>query len=112
MDSGDSYSSHDAAIFLQRSRRRVEITRLAVVVDALPGEIDNADPQRIRALFVSAGNPVHSMPKGDALARAFDKLSLLVSIDIYRNETSAYADYLLPATDMLERSDYPASPPI
>ncbi|MEM7437563.1 MAG: molybdopterin dinucleotide binding domain-containing protein, partial [Myxococcota bacterium] len=78
-------------------------------VSALPGEIDNDDPRRIRALFVSAGNPVHSMPDGAALVRAFDKLSLLVSIDIYRNETSAYADYLLPATDMLERSDYPAS---
>jgi len=76
---------------------------------ALPGEIDSDDPRRIRALFVSAGNPVHSMPDGAALAKAFDKLSLLVSIDIYRNETSAYADYLLPATDMLERSDYPAS---
>ena len=78
-------------------------------VAALPGEIDNEDPQRIRALFVSAGNPVHSMPNGATLAKAFEKLSLLVSIDIYRNETSAYADYLLPATDMLERSDYPAS---
>jgi formate dehydrogenase len=78
-------------------------------VSALPGEIDNDDPRRIRALFVSAGNPVHSMPGGNALARALEKLSLLVSIDIYRNETSAYADYLLPATDMLERSDYPAS---
>ena len=78
-------------------------------IAALPGEIDNEDPRRIRALFVSAGNPVHSMPDGGALARAFDKLSLLVSIDIYRNETSAHADYLLPATDMLERSDYPAS---
>lgn len=78
-------------------------------VAALPGEIDNSHPERIRALFVSAGNPVHSMPNGAALVEAFDRLELLVSIDIYRNETSAYADYLLPATDMLERSDYPAS---
>lgn len=78
-------------------------------VAALPGEIDNDDPRRIRALFVSAGNPVHSMPNGNELAKAFEKLSLLVCIDIYRNETSAHADYLLPATDMLERSDYPAS---
>lgn len=78
-------------------------------VAALPGEIDNDEPERIRALFVSAGNPVHSMPNGAALSKAFDKLSLLVCIDIYPNETSAHADYLLPATDMLERSDYPAS---
>ena len=78
-------------------------------VAALPDEIDNDEPNRIRALFVSAGNPVHSMPNGAALATAFKRLSLLVCIDIYPNETSAYADYVLPATDMLERSDYPAS---
>ncbi len=78
-------------------------------VAALPGEIDNDHPERIRALFVSAGNPVHSAPSGAELAQAFGRLSLLVCIDIYRSETAAYADYLLPATDMLERSDYPGS---
>ncbi|MEM7151881.1 MAG: molybdopterin-dependent oxidoreductase [Myxococcota bacterium] len=78
-------------------------------VAALPDEIDNDHPERIRALFVSAGNPVHAMPGGQRLAAALKKLDLLVSIDLYRNETAAEADYLLPATDMLERSDYPAS---
>jgi formate dehydrogenase len=33
----------------------------------------------------------------------------VVSVDIYPNKTSEYADYILPATDMLERSDYPVS---
>lgn len=78
-------------------------------VTALAGEIDTDHPQRIRALIVSAGNPVHSVPNGHALENALDKLDLLVSIDIYRNATANRADYLLPATDMLERSDYPVS---
>ena len=76
---------------------------------ALAEEIENEHPERIRALFVSAGNPIHSVPNGKTIRSALEHLELVVSIDIYQNETSAYADYILPATDMLERSDFPAS---
>jgi len=78
-------------------------------VSALADEISIDHPERIRALFVSAGNPIHSVPNGPALTEAIKQLELVVSIDIYQNETSNYADYILPATDMLERSDYPMS---
>ncbi len=80
----------------------------AFPVAALADEITTEHPDRVRALFVTAGNPVHSVP-GGALADALPRLDLLVSVDLYRNETAAYADYVLPATDMLERSDFPAS---
>ncbi|MEZ5142667.1 MAG: molybdopterin dinucleotide binding domain-containing protein [Acidimicrobiales bacterium] len=59
-------------------------------------------------MFVSAGNPVLSVP-GAELSDALDELDLLVCIDLYRNETAEHADYLLPAADMLERSDYPVA---
>lgn len=75
---------------------------------ALAEEIQHNAPDRIRGLFVSAGNPLHSIP-GNDLSDALESLELLVVIDLYRNETAAHADYLLPATDMLERSDYPIS---
>ncbi|MDX1496013.1 MAG: molybdopterin-dependent oxidoreductase [Salinisphaeraceae bacterium] len=74
----------------------------------LADEILIDHPQRIRALFVSAGNPVHSIP-GNHLAEAIEKLDLLVCIDLYISETAQLADYILPATDMLERSDFPLS---
>ena len=78
----------------------------AFPVAALAGEITTDHPQRVRALFVTAGNPVHSVPGGGRhLAAALDRLDLVVSVDLYRNETAAHADYVLPATDMLERSD-------
>ena len=76
---------------------------------AMKDEIEVDHPERIRALFISAGNPVHSIPNGQSLGSALEALDLVVSIDIYQNESSAYADYILPATDMLERSDYPVS---
>lgn len=75
---------------------------------ALADEIQIDHPERIRALIVSAGNPVHSIP-GNELAQAIDKLDLLVCVDIYISETAQLADYVLPATDMLERSDFPLS---
>lgn len=74
----------------------------------LADEIQIDHPDKIRALFVMAGNPVHSIP-GAELDAAFAQLELVVAIDIYKNETAAYADYILPATDMLERSDFPVS---
>lgn len=80
----------------------------AFPASALADEILIDHPDKIRALFVHAGNPVHSIP-GNRMARALEELELVVSIDIYHNETAQYADYVLPATDMLERSDYPIS---
>ena len=76
--------------------------------NTLAEEIAIDHPDRIRALFVMAGNPVHSIPGGQ-LAKQMGRLELVVCIDIYKNETAHYADYVLPATDMLERSDYPIS---
>ena len=61
----------------------------------------------MRALFVSAGNPVLSVPDGDALERALGQLDLMVSLDLYVNETNRHADYVLPATTFLEREDLP-----
>ena len=75
----------------------------------MPEEILQQAPDRIRALFISAGNPLHSTPHPD-WQRALQQLDLVVCVDIYKNETAAVAaDYLLPATDMFERSDFPLS---
>jgi anaerobic selenocysteine-containing dehydrogenase len=76
---------------------------------ALPGNllaqyIEEADDP-IRALFICAGNPLLSIGGEAALRRAFERLELVVSIDLYRNASAEYAHYLLPATDMFERAD-------
>jgi formate dehydrogenase len=72
-------------------------------------EIETPGPGQLRALIVTAGNPIQSVPDGPALGRAFDQLDLMVSIDIYPNDTSRFADYMLPATTWLERDDVPAA---
>lgn len=60
---------------------------------------------QLRALISTAGNPVLSVPNGRALAAALPGLDLFVAMDLYVNETNRYADYVLPATTFLERSD-------
>ena len=79
---------------------------------ALPGailadEIMTPGDDKVRALFVTAGNPVLSFPNSTHITRALKELELLVCVDIYRNETGELADYVLPATDFFQRDDYP-----
>jgi formate dehydrogenase len=72
-------------------------------------EIETPGPGQLRALIVTAGNPVQSVPDGEGLERALGKLDLLVAVDIYANETARQADYVLPATTWLEREDVPVA---
>ena len=39
------------------------------------------------------------------LREAMQKLDLLVVVDLYRNATAEYADYVLPTADSFERED-------
>ncbi|HEX2416490.1 MAG TPA: molybdopterin-dependent oxidoreductase [Thermoleophilaceae bacterium] len=73
----------------------------------LPREIETPGEGQIRALFVSAGNPVLSVPDGAALERALGRLELCVSLDLYVNETNRHAHYILPTTTFYEREDLP-----
>ncbi len=94
--------------------RRSRLGGLPDVLGSMPAalmarEMADESPERIRAFFVSAGNPVLSVPDGDALERALEGLDLCVSLDIYVNETNRHAHYVLPATTFLERADLPVA---
>jgi formate dehydrogenase len=94
------------------ARHRSRIGNHPSVLGELPSgiladEIETPGPGQVRALLVSAGNPVLSIANGDALARAMRTLECSVVLDFYMTETAAHADYLLPCTSALERSDFP-----
>src|SRR5262249_47007015 len=75
-------------------------------------EILTPGRDRIRALIVLSGNPLTSAPDETRLRQAFQTLDLLVSIDIFQNQTGREADLILPATTWLERFDLRAwNPP-
>ena len=61
---------------------------------------------QIKAMVTIAGNPVLSTPNGKKLAKALKNLEFMVAIDIYINETTQYADIILPSTTGLETSHY------
>ncbi|MFL5415416.1 MAG: molybdopterin-dependent oxidoreductase [Myxococcales bacterium] len=75
-------------------------------VATLAEEIDTEGEGRIRALVTFAGNPVLSTPNGARLDRALSKLDYMVSIDLYRNETTRHANLILPTSFGFERDHY------
>jgi anaerobic selenocysteine-containing dehydrogenase len=72
----------------------------------LAEEIDTPGQGQIRALITFAGNPVLSTPNGSRLERALCKLDFMVSIDLYKNETTRHAHLILPTSFGLERDHY------
>lgn len=76
-------------------------------VAVLAEEIETTGSQQIRGLITFAGNPVLSSPNGTRLERALGKLDFMVSVDLYRNETTKHADFILPPSSSLERDHFP-----
>ena len=100
-----------AALRRSYRRKRSRIGNFRPVIGAEPAalmakEIALPGDGQIRALFISAGNPVLSVPNGDELEKAVAGLDLMVGLDLYVNETTAHCDYVLPVTTMYERDDF------
>ena len=97
-------------ILMRKDKSRVG--GMTSVNDAFPGglmadEILTPGKGQLKALFVTGGNPLITMPNSGKLKKALQKLELLVTLDIYQNETSSEAHYVLPCTDPLQRPDLP-----
>jgi anaerobic selenocysteine-containing dehydrogenase len=75
-------------------------------VATLADEIETPGDGQVRALITLAGNPVASTPNAARLDRALAGLDFMVSVDIYRNETTRHANVILPPPSALERSEY------
>ncbi|MBL8910210.1 MAG: molybdopterin-dependent oxidoreductase [Archangium sp.] len=91
---------------------RSRIGDFGSVNDGFPGglladEILTPGDKQVRALFVTGGNPLITMANSGRLKKAFGELELLVTLDLFRNETGSLAHYVLPATSPLERPDLP-----
>jgi formate dehydrogenase len=81
-----------------------EIRRIA---GSLPGNllVEHIEAGLVKGLVCMSGNPLLSMAGEPSLRAAFAKLEFLLVVDIYPNATSDHADYVLPASDWLERAD-------
>jgi anaerobic selenocysteine-containing dehydrogenase len=72
----------------------------------LAEEIETPGDGQLRALISIAGNPVLSAPNGPRLAAALAQLELMISVDIYLNETTRHAHVILPGLSPLEEGHY------
>lgn len=65
--------------------------------------MDGALTGRIRGMFVLGENPLMSEPNLEHARHALEALDFLVCIDILPNETTEYADVILPAVSFAEK---------
>jgi anaerobic selenocysteine-containing dehydrogenase len=75
---------------------------------ALAEEMETPGPGQLKALITFAGNPVLSTPNGARLDRALAGLEFMVSIDLFRNETTRHAHLILPTSFGFEKAQYDA----
>lgn len=73
--------------------------------NVMPEEILSGRPDRLRAVLVSACNPLRSYADTRAFETAFDRLDLLVVNDIVMSETARRAHYVLPCRSYYESWD-------
>jgi len=67
--------------------------------------IERGDPYPVRAYFAYRHDPLSAVPDPEAQLKAFEKLRLLVSIDVNWSETAWQADVVLPECTYLERAN-------
>lgn len=67
-------------------------------------ELLAADPP-VRAVWVTAGNPVVMLPESDTTVRALRSRELVVVVDTHPTDTTDCAHLVLPTTTLLEEDD-------
>lgn len=92
-------------------RHRARVSHAPEVMGELPmtclaEEIETPGAGQVRALITVATNPVLSAPNGARLSRALEQLDLMVSVDLYLNETTRHADVILPGVSPLQDDHY------
>jgi anaerobic selenocysteine-containing dehydrogenase len=75
-------------------------------VSVMAEEIATPGEGQIKVLITAGGNPVLSTPNTLALEESMKSLEFMISVDIYLNETTRYANVILPPPSHLERSHF------
>ncbi|MBA0125861.1 molybdopterin-dependent oxidoreductase [Haloechinothrix sp. YIM 98757] len=73
--------------------------------NAITDEIVTDHPDRLRAMWIDASNPAHSLAESDRFREAMRSLELTVVVDVAMTETARQADYVLPAASQFEKHE-------
>lgn len=102
-----SLMAHESKMYRYKSR----VGKYDEIVGEYPtatlaDEILTESEGQIRALLCIAGNLARSAPNSNLVERALQKLDFMVAVDMYINETTQYADIILPPAVGLETMHY------
>jgi len=75
-------------------------------MSVMPEEILTPGQGQLRGLVTVAGNAVLSMADGKRSEEALQHLQFMVSVDYYLNETTRFADIILPPVGCFEKEHY------
>ncbi len=94
---------------LKKTWRTVETNFPAIMgyfpPNVMPEEIESSNDERIRAVILSSSNPLRSYADTTAYEKAFNKLDLLVTVELAMTESAELSDYVLPARSAYESYD-------
>ncbi len=76
------------------------------VAPALAARILQGQPYPTEALFLYHANPLYHAPLSGAWAQALERVPFIVSFSPYHDETSHYADLILPDSTFMEKWFY------
>lgn len=82
------------------------------VPSLIPENIIKGKPYPINLLLLHKSNPLFSSPNLEAYRKAFEKIPFIVSFSSFMDESSQYADLLLPDKTYLEKHQYVESSPV
>ncbi|MDR7076999.1 anaerobic selenocysteine-containing dehydrogenase [Neobacillus niacini] len=63
--------------------------------------LETNDPP-IKMMWIACRNPIAQDPEPNVVKKAFDKMDLIVTADLYMNQTVEYSDIVLPVTTPFE----------
>jgi molybdopterin guanine dinucleotide-containing S/N-oxide reductase-like protein len=92
---------------LGRQARTINMTTLGQALNAESGDPETlSGGPAVKALFVYNSNPGSVAPNQNSVRRGLARRDLFTVVhDLYFNDTTDYADYVLPATTFLEHTD-------
>lgn len=96
--------------YYYQRRRAFETLATATPPRTIPeplfgAEVLRADDPPIRAVWITAGNPVAMLPDSNRVAEALRTRELVVVVDSWLSDTAQLADVVLPTTTLLEADD-------
>ena len=100
-----------AVTFEVKRRRAIDLSFISgnaprFITEPLLGEeILAAKDPPIRAVWITAGNPVAMLPDSATVARALETRELVVVVDSFLTDTAERAHVVLPTTTLLEDDD-------